>query len=499
MQEQSSTVQLHIGGMTCVNCRDKIERELNGTDGVESASVNYGSGVAEITYREDVITEEEIVAVIEGLGYRVLTGERQSGAAKILLPFLLFAVIVAVYLPLQYFGLLNYLAPTDLAQSGMGFGMLFVIGLITSVHCIAMCGGINLSQCIPKSEETAKGFRTFLPALCYNLGRVVSYTVLGFLFGGIGWIAGSSVPVGVSSIVQGFFKIVAGILMILVGVNMLGLVPALRKLNPATPKFLAKRIGKRKSATRNPFLVGILNGFMPCGPLQSMWLVALATENPFIGALSMFLFALGTVPLMLGLGSLVAKLGERFTKTVMTVGALLVVVLGLSMLSQGGGLTGFRFLSPAVLATVVLALLFAGIVCSVPLSQKALKIAVRVSSLCFVLVIGAFAFWLDSRGRIDDTYDVSVIEGEKQTVRSTLSSGSYPKIAVTQGIPVEWIVYAPEGSVNGCNYKIQIPEYGIEYIFRTGENVIEFTPEKTGTFRYSCWMGMIDGTIAVTQ
>ena len=55
-------------------------------------------------------------------------------------------VIAFLFLVLQHFGILNHLAPDSLAETGMGYGMLFVIGLITSVHCIAMCGGINLSQ-----------------------------------------------------------------------------------------------------------------------------------------------------------------------------------------------------------------------------------------------------------------------------------------------------------------------------------------------------------------
>ena len=81
---------------------------------------------------------------------------------------------------------------------------------------------------------------------------------------------------------------------------------------------------------------------MPCGPLQSMQIVALASANPFTGALSMFFFALGTIPLMLGFGSIVAGLGKRFTKQVLKCGAILVVVMGLSMMSQGTALSGIN-------------------------------------------------------------------------------------------------------------------------------------------------------------
>ena len=83
------------------------------------------------------------------------------------------------------------------------------------------------------------------------------------------------------------------------------------------------------------FIIGLFNGLMPCGPLQSMQIVALASANSFTGALSMFFFALGTIPLMLGFGSIVSGLGKHFTKQVLKCGAILVVVMGLSMMSQG--------------------------------------------------------------------------------------------------------------------------------------------------------------------
>lgn len=83
---------------------------------------------------------------------------------------LLIAILFGI---LQYFGLLNYLVPASLADSGMSYGMLFVIGLFTSVHCIAMCGGINLSQTLQKnvSEEISKAM--FRNSFLYNAGRVV--------------------------------------------------------------------------------------------------------------------------------------------------------------------------------------------------------------------------------------------------------------------------------------------------------------------------------------
>lgn len=202
----------------------------------------------------------------------------------------------------------------------MGYGMLFVIGLITSVHCIAMCGGINLSQCIPQPSNasdvsgSSRALDIFLPALLYNTGRVISYTAIGFLLGLVGMLLGAGTQTEISYFLQGSLKMIAGIFMVIMGINMLGIFPWLRPLTLRIPRFLSTKVLKKRASSRQPLFVGLLNGLMPCGPLQSMQIVALACQNPFSGALSMFLFSLGTVPLMLGLGSLVSVLGKRFAK-----------------------------------------------------------------------------------------------------------------------------------------------------------------------------------------
>lgn len=87
--------------------------------------------------------------------------------------------------------------------------------------------------------------------------------------------------------------------------------------------------------------------------------------------------------------------------------------------------------------------------------------------------------------------------GSIQVINSTLTGGRYPDINVKAGIPVRWVIDAPPGSLNGCNYRMIIQPYGIERGLDIGENVIEFTPEEAGVFNYSCWMGMVRGTITV--
>ena len=75
------------------------------------------------------------------------------------------------------------------AENGMGYGALFLIGVLTSFHCIAMCGGISLSQSLP--DEIGK-HTSFIRPLLYNLGRVISYTAIGAVLGTVGYFIGSS-------------------------------------------------------------------------------------------------------------------------------------------------------------------------------------------------------------------------------------------------------------------------------------------------------------------
>lgn len=129
----------------------------------------------------------------------------------------------------------------------MGYGMLFVIGLITSVHCIAMCGGINLSQCIPQPSNasdvsgSSRALDIFLPALLYNTGRVISYTAIGFLLGLVGMLLGTGTQTGISYFLQGSLKMIAGIFMVIMGINMLGIFPWLRPLTLRIPRFYPQK------------------------------------------------------------------------------------------------------------------------------------------------------------------------------------------------------------------------------------------------------------------
>ena len=471
---------LRIGGMTCVSCQNRIEKKLRKTAGIHSASVSYSRGTAGIEYDADIITRQEIADLIAKLDYEVLEDAKPAGnwmrASGLII------VILAVFMLLRRFGLPDMFSIFPTAQAGMGYGMLFIIGLLTSVHCLAMCGGINLSQCIP--PRTAGGaqakYAALRPSFLYNFGRVISYTIIGALVGALGSV------ISFTGAMRGAVQLIAGVFMVIMGVNMLGLFPGLRRFVPRMPKIFSGKISEEKRANKSPLYVGLLNGLMPCGPLQAMQIYALSTGNPLDGALSMLFFSLGTVPLMFALGALSSVLSRKFTSKVLSAGAVLVVILGISMFSQGwvlSGLQGFS-LSAQRGANAVAAT-------DLPGGFKAAAAPGSTGSLAGSVQEAPAGI---RTGQSSPALDEAV-----QLVNSTMTARAYPAITVVKGKPVKWIIDAPKGSINGCNNVMVIPEYGLEHAFEYGENIIEFTPDKTGTFYYSCWMGMITSTITVVE
>lgn len=442
MNEIESKVVLKVGGMTCTNCERHIEEDLIEKQGVHRVMASFNEGSTQVYYDETKITVSDIIETLKEGGYTATIKEEKEGVDYSRINKVLLGAIVALggYLLLRRTGLFNLINLFPQADENTGYGMLFFIGFLTSFHCLAMCGGINLSQCIVPGEEEKGKWTALRPSFLYNLGRVVSYTFFGGLVGAIGSV------VSFTGRLQGIVQVLAGIFMVIMGVNMLGLFPWLRKLNPRMPKQFGRFVREKKGSNR-PFFVGLANGLMPCGPLQAMQLYALATGSLFRGAFAMFLFSLGTVPLMFLLGAFSSIISKKSAGRIVKFGAVLVVVLGVSMLNNGLNLAGISTSYGANSAEAVEAQMQNGV----------------------------------------------------QEVTIQLESGSYVPIIVEKGTKVRWIINAEKGSLNGCNNKIIAREYGIEQTLSLGENVIEFTPTEVGTYAYSCWMGMIRSKIYVVE
>jgi uncharacterized protein len=458
MTEKVEALRIMVDGMSCAQCEKRIETAVGALDGVNRVTASAPLSEVMVYYRSDRVAADAIYAAIRTAGYQVRAnqspqvqtdrgktpGPESSERAKSVYRFLgLIAVVAAIYLIVRYTVGSTFLP--KVSQS-MGYGLIFVVGLLTSLHCIAMCGGIVLSQGISKKEETepprpgaAAPLRSrLMPSLLYNGGRVVSYTIIGGTVGALGSLF------SLSTALKGAMPVIAGAFMLFLGVRMLGIFPWLSRLKVRMPGVAREKVAAAASR-RGPFVVGLLNGLMPCGPLQTMQVYALGTGSFLAGAFSMFLFSLGTVPLLLGFGAISSLLSAKFNRNMVKASGVLVVALGLVMLTRGLNLFGVAL--PALPA------------------QQGIAMA-----------------------RINGGY---------QEVRTTVESGQYHPFVVQAGIPVRWTISVKAADLNGCNSPVTIPQYGIRKQLVPGDNLVEFTPSRTGTIPYTCWMGMISSTIRV--
>lgn len=429
---KSESCRIKIKGMYCVRCEQRIARALKKA-GAFDINVSYRRAEAVFGYDENKVSYAKIIRAIEAEGYGVRAGKKDVLKAVSML-----LAVFAIYFALQYSGVLNKFAPSQTARDGMGYGMLFLIGILTSVHCIAMCGGINLSQSVNGGKKTA--YPTFL----YNFGRILSYRFTGLVLGALGSFAGGA-AVSVPPPVQGAIKILIGIVLFVMGLKMLGIFPLLQKFSLPLPKPVLRKIGTFAAKVKTPFAVGLLNGFMPCGPLQAMQLIAFSSGNILKGGLSMLFFGLGTMPLMLGFGTIVTALGKKFTHA-LRLSSAVIAAAGLLLITQGAALSG---IFPAAAAS--------------------------------------------------DVQVTAEAVGSVQTVKSELRPGAYPEITVYRGVPVEWHISADKSSINGCNGTMVCRELDLIHEFHEGDNIVEFLPQTSGDITYTCWMGMIYGTIHVIE
>ena len=212
-----------------------------------------------------------------------------------------------------------------------------VLGLLTSFHCVGMCGPIALS--LPLHGDTK--FKKLLGGILYNLGRTVTYALMGLAFGLLGH--------GLSTL--GFQKIVS----ILAGTLMIATVffPAIFKsadLDSGIFSFVnsVKKALKGLFSTKSfwgLFLIGLLNGLLPCGPLYFAVIVSAGTGNVVESVLFMTLFGLGTIPLLLAVSIAGNFISVNLRNKINNFIPVIMVIMGILFILRGLSL-GIPFLSP---------------------------------------------------------------------------------------------------------------------------------------------------------
>ncbi|MFA6077566.1 MAG: sulfite exporter TauE/SafE family protein [Candidatus Paceibacterota bacterium] len=228
------------------------------------------------------------------------------------------ALVILGFVLIQKAGLANFINSSDVS-----YGTAFVIGLIASVStCLAVVGGIVLSL----SANSAKRGGTWRPQVLFHIGRLVGFFVLGGIIGLIGSTFHFSI---IANIVLG---IIVGIVMLILGINLLDVFSPIRKFQVRLPKCFSRYV--LNISERNyyftPALFGAGTFFLPCGFTQSMQVYVLTAGGFIEGAITMFVFALGTFPVLalLSFGSLNIA-NSSWRGTFFKIAGILVIALAL--------------------------------------------------------------------------------------------------------------------------------------------------------------------------
>jgi sulfite exporter TauE/SafE len=201
-------------------------------------------------------------------------------------------------------------------------------------HCIGMCGGIVLAYTTIKIKPESSKVSKSVAHLLYSFGRVLTYSILGAIFGALGGV------VLFSNDANGILLIVAGVAMILAGLSLMGKIKFLTLIEhsfSSSPFYKRTFQGVLHSQSNvSFFLLGMLNGLLPCGFVYFFAITAASTANPISGALVMAIFGMSTIPAMFGVGFLASLASATsFRNMMMSLSSVAVILYGAFTIYSG--------------------------------------------------------------------------------------------------------------------------------------------------------------------
>lgn len=215
------------------------------------------------------------------------------------------------------------------------YGLIFLTGLLTSLHCLGMCGPIVLAYAANSNgaAQANGNSAAFKLHAAYNAGRIMSYVLLGVLAGLLGIALGAMLN-KVAEIVA----IAGGVIMIIAGLGMLGFIPLPSFLVTGKAGSVLRKIHGallRRRSLASKFALGLLTPLLPCGILYAMFAKASTSGSIANGALTMATFGIGIVPALLLMGSLSSLLSLRLRKGAEQLAAFAIIFMGVILVLRG--------------------------------------------------------------------------------------------------------------------------------------------------------------------
>lgn len=442
--------------MHCRSCEILVEDELRKITGVSDVKVNEKKGNAYVCY-EGELDHQKIEEAVRNAGYELGIKEEAPLFSKRMQDYkelgFAFLVMVLLYMIGKELGVFNFAI-----KSGSNYGnlsMVLLVGLTAGVStCMALVGGLVLaaSARFVEKHPQASALQKFKPHIFFNLGRIISF----FMLGGIIGYAGSYFQLSPTTL--GLLTIAVGGVMVLMGLQLTEIFPRLSGLQFTLPKGISRALGIREQSEKeyshtNAFILGASTFFLPCGFTQAMQLFAISSGNPMTGALTMSVFAVGTAPCLLGIGGLISIIKGAFAKPFFKFAGLIVIFMALFNISNGLNLAGID--------------------------------------------VNAF---LNQPSSVVAQADPNVtMENGVQVVKMIQNGNGYTpnSFTIKKGIPVKWIITSEDAFT--CAASIVSSKLGIRKNLSAGENIIEFTPTEIGDARFTCSMGMYSGSFNIIE
>ena len=217
-------------------------------------------------------------------------------------------------------------------------------------HCLGMCGPITMAFSL--SQQTGKGDRwsQLRFHLLLNLGRMVSYALVGVAIGALGSVlVASGQMAGVGSSLRRMISLLTGLLLIWFGLSNIrpDLIPKVPLLNPMAQAGWHDRLSRAMQKLSlnpqrwTPLLLGLAWGLMPCGFLYAAQLKAAETANLWMGGATMLAFGLGTLPMLLGVGVSTSLLSADRRGQLFRLGGWITLLIGVLILFRGSEMVDF--------------------------------------------------------------------------------------------------------------------------------------------------------------
>lgn len=339
-QDGIFSVTVPIKGMHCASCELLIAEELESVSGVKSAVVSLKNKSATVISNRKLF-DGEIRDAVKEAGYEVGQDVGKSplitSNKRVWKDFIIGLVGVGFLIALFKMLGLDDMSTSAAANGGAGT-IALVVGLTAGFStCMALIGGLVLSVASKYAENhpTETAAQKFRPHIFFNLGRIVSFIVLGAAIGGLGS------AFALKGATLGYLTMAVGVVMLVLGLQLTELFPRITK-GLTLPSGFAKKLGlnnrkQREYSHKNAFFMGALTFLLPCGFTQAMQLLAVSTGDPLQASVIMGAFAIGTAPGLLSIGGVISVVKGAFAQRFFRVAG--VMVIAMSMLNFANGFT----------------------------------------------------------------------------------------------------------------------------------------------------------------